>query len=118
MVGEPKVVCGAYQKQFQPSFENSAFVEKKAGAKNGLVKEGKVWYLYKNGEIDRESSLAKNSRGWWYVKDGKIDFTYTGVASNEKGLWYVQRGKVNFTYTGNFYCDGCKYKVLKGKIVK
>lgn len=131
MVGEPKEVCAAYQKQFEDS-------NKKESLKNGLIKEGNAWYLYKNGVIDKETSLERNSHGWWYVKDGKIDFTYTGLARNQHGWWYVKDGKIDFTYTGlasnqhgtwyvlkgmvnfpfsgDFQSDGITYKIVKGKV--
>lgn len=83
------MVCGAYQKQFEENVTSS----RKETVKNGLVREGNDWYLYKNGEIDKISSLAKNIHGLWYVKDGKIDFSFAGeLICNEK-LYKVEKGK-------------------------
>lgn len=113
MVGEPKEVCGAYQKQFEEKMPPKRNLE----MKNGLIKEGNEWYLYKNGEVDRMTSLAENVHGWWYVKDGKIDFSYTGIASNQHGIWYVSKGKIDFNFSGDFASGGKVYKIVKGKVV-
>ena len=111
MVGEPEVVCGDYQRQF----DIPQMVQK---AKNGLYCEKSGWYLYKNGMIDKETTLAKNQNGWWYVKDGKIDFSYTGLASNQNGTWYVWNGKIDFKYSGNYKWNGKIYQILDGKLVE
>lgn len=108
MVGEPKEVCVAYQKQFG---EN-----KKPVVKNGLIKEGKDWFLYKNDKIDRQTQLAKNQNGWWYVNKGKVDYSYTGLAKNQHGWWYVKQGRVDFSYTGLAKNQNGRWYVNKGKI--
>lgn len=109
-IGAPRDVCEVYQRQFEKL--------KKIECKNGLIKEGSVWYLYKNGEVDKETRLALNKHGWWYVKDGKIDFSYNGLAKNENGTWYVSKGKIDFTYSADYKWQGKSYKIENGRVVK
>jgi len=110
MIGPADEVCKEYQKQF-------ADKNKKPRVKNGLICEGGIWYLYKNGEIDKETSLVKNQKGWWYVKDGQIDFTYNGIASNQNGTWFVKNGKVDFRFTGEISIEGMLYQIRTGKVI-
>ena len=111
MLGEPKEVCKEYQKQFEDK-------DTKKLVMNGLIKEGNVWYLYKNGQLDKETSLARNRHGWWYVKEGKIDFTYQGLVKNDKGIWYVSNGRIDFSYSGAFEWQGNMYKIVNGKVIE
>ena len=121
MVGPAKEVCEAYQRQFEePKKLDKTNLDKEAteNVKNGLKLENGIWYLYKNGKIDRETSLASNAYGWWYIKDGQVDFSYTGLAQNQYGYWYVEKGKLNFAYSGNIEWKGKTYLVQKGKVTE
>lgn len=146
MVGEPKIVCAAYQKMHEEdnkenetiywytkdgklSKDYTGFARNKYGIwyvskgkvdkfYTGLVKERNNWYYVKNAKLDLNyTGLAKNEYGWWHVTKGKFNKSYTGISANEYGKWYVRKGKLDRTYTGVLKYNGTIYNIENGKVV-
>ena len=86
-------------------------------SKNDLVKDAEGnWYLVRNGEVSKETTLYQWDNGkWYYIKDGVVSHETTLVRYYNT-WYYVNDGIVDFSATTLFRYYGTWYYVKGGMV--